>query len=115
MTWLALAWKWFLGTTVGRWIVGVGVVAVAIAGALAVAFVKGKHAQADTDKAKDAGAAQQAAQEAAAAANRSADAVRATNDEISKMPDAGTQRVGDATAGPADWLRTNANRDQAGS
>lgn len=54
MTWFALAWKWFLGTTVGRWIVGIGAVLVGIAALAYVAFRKGKHAQADTDKAKDA-------------------------------------------------------------
>jgi gas vesicle protein len=108
-------WASFLTTRIGRWIVGIGAVIAAIAAAVLVAFVKGKHSQADTDKAKEAGAAQQAAQEAATAVQHSADAVRATNDEISKMPDAGTQRVGDATAGPTDWLRTHADRDQASS
>src|SRR6185437_7214119 len=100
IVWLAAIWKAFLGTTIGRWLVGSGVVILAALGLAAVAFVKGKHAQADTDAAKDAGAAQRAAQEAADAVQHSADAVRATNDEISKMPDAGTQRIGDATAGP---------------
>lgn len=116
---MSALWAWFLGTRIGRWIVGIGAVLAAFVVAIASVFLygrgKGKTEQAEQDKAKDAGAEQQAAQEAAAAANRSADAVRATNDEISKMPDAGTQRVGDATAGPADWLRTNADRDQAGS
>jgi gas vesicle protein len=112
---MSALWAWFLGTSIGRWIVGIGAVIVAVAAAVLVAFVKGKHAQADTDKTKDAGAAQQAAQEVATAVQHSADAVRATNDEISKMPDAGTQRVGDATAGPTDWLRTHADRDQASS
>jgi len=108
-------WTWFVSTKIGRWIVGLSVTLAALAAALFVAFLKGKEHQAGADKAKDAAASQQAVQEAAAAVQQSADAVRATNDEISKMPDAGTQRVGDATAGPAQWLRDNANRDQAGS
>jgi len=111
IAWLAAIWKAFLGTTIGRWLAGIGAVILAILALAYVAFVKGKHAQADTDKAKDAGAAQRAAREAAAAVQHSADAVRATNDEISKMPDAGTQRVGDATARTAAaWLRDNALR-----
>jgi len=108
-------WAWFVSTKIGRWIVGITLVIGGLAAALFVAFLKGKEHQADADKAKDAEASQQAVKEAAAAVQQSADAVRATNDEISKMPDAGTQRVGDAVAGPAEWLRDNANRDKAGS
>src|SRR5574337_748249 len=109
-------WTWFVGTRIGRWLVGLGVLLAAL-GAMALAmFEKGKHAQAAKDQAKDAEASQRAAQEAADAIQRSADAVRATNDEISKMPDAGTQRVGDAAPdSAAGWLRAHANRDQAGS
>lgn len=51
---LAAVWKWFLSTTIGRWIVGIGAVVLALAVALYMAFRKGKHAQADADKAKDA-------------------------------------------------------------
>jgi hypothetical protein len=110
---LSAAWKWFLGTAVGRWIAGIGLTVVVAAGLLYVAFRKGKHAQADTDKAKDAEAAQRAAQEAAATLQRSADAVRQTHDEVSKMPDAGTQRVGDAAPdSAAGWLREHATRPQ---
>lgn len=113
MIWLATAWRWFLSTTLGRWIVGIGAALAAIGALVAVSFLKGKHAQAATDKAKDAEAAQRAAQEAAAAVQHSADAVRATNDEISKMPNAGTQRVGDAEPdSAAGWLREHATRSQ---
>lgn len=51
---LAVAWRWFLGTMIGRWIVGIGAVLAAVAALAAVAFLKGRHAQADADKAKDA-------------------------------------------------------------
>jgi len=48
---IAAAWKWFLGSTFGRWIVGVGTVLAAIAVLAYTAFLKGKHAQSDEDKA----------------------------------------------------------------
>ena len=47
-------WGWFVGTKIGRWLVGVTLVIVGLFAALAVAFVKGKHAQADEDKAAQA-------------------------------------------------------------
>jgi type VI protein secretion system component VasK len=116
MTWMLSAWTWFIGTKVGRWIIGAALVIGALAVAALEMFEKGKRAQAKTDADKDAAADQRAKQEASDAAKRSSDAVRATNDEISKMPNAGTQRVGDAAAdSAAGWLRDNANRDQAGS
>lgn len=80
LTALALAWKWFLGTTLGRWIVGIGAVLAAIAVLAYTAFLKGKHAQADTDKAKDAEQEVQAVQQATElqhAAQQAADAVPA--------------------------------------
>ena len=116
MTWLLSAWTRFVGTKFGRWIVGAALVIAGLAAALFVAFLKGEHKQAVTDAARDAKADQKAKQEAADAAKRSSDAVKETNDEISKMPDAGTQRVGDAAHdSAAGWLRDNANRDKAGS
>jgi len=54
MTWLAAAWSWFIGTKVGRFIVGIALVIGGLALTLYVAFRKGKHAQADVDKAKTA-------------------------------------------------------------
>lgn len=77
---IVAAWKWFLSTTIGRWIVGVFAVLAALAAALAIAFVKGKHAQAAKDQAKDAEASQQAAQVAQqtfTAANNAAAKVQA--------------------------------------
>lgn len=62
MIWLATAWRWFLSTTLGRWIVGVGAALAAVGALVAVSFLKGKHAQAAKDHAKDAEAAQRAAQ-----------------------------------------------------
>ena len=106
---------WLATTKLGRFALGLFALLVAFGATALAMFEKGKRTQADADKAKDAEAAQRTAQEAAEAVQRSADAVRATNDEISKMPDAGTQRVGDAAAGTAaGWLRDHANRDQAG-
>jgi gas vesicle protein len=107
-------WASFLTTRIGRWIVGIGAVIAAIAVAVLVAFVKGKHAQADTDKAKDAGAAQQAAQEVTDAANTRQEVDNAT----AKLPDAPTQTV--ATADPASaagelrddgWMRPGSSQD----
>lgn len=47
-------WAWFIGTRIGRWIVGVSLVIAGLAAALFVAFLKGKHSQADKDAAKQA-------------------------------------------------------------
>ena len=80
---MSALWAWFLGTTIGRWIVGIGAVIVAVAAAVLVAFVKGKHAQADTDKAKDAGAAQRAAQDVQTDASAAVAKVRA---DAAKQP-----------------------------
>lgn len=96
MTWLALAWKWFLSTTIGRWIVGVGAVLAALAIAIAAAFAegrrKGANAQATKDKAKDAQSLAQAAQEAVDAANVRKD----VDNETAKLPDAPAQSVASA-------------------
>jgi len=45
---------WVASTKIGRWIVGLALVIGGLAAALFVAFAKGKHAQADVDKAKTA-------------------------------------------------------------
>src|SRR5690348_17850896 len=37
----ARIWKWFLGTTIGRWLVGIGAVLAAALALAAVAFLKG--------------------------------------------------------------------------
>jgi hypothetical protein len=107
---------WLGGTKVGRWIAGIGAVVVAMLGLFAVGWLKGRKHEAEADQAKDAAVNAQQAKEIAEAVQRSADAVKETNDEIAKMPDAGTQRVADAAPdSAAGWLRANANRDQAGS
>src|SRR5574337_44144 len=73
-------WTWFVGTRIGRCLVGLGVLLAAL-GAMALAmFEKGKHAQAAKDQAKDAEAAQraaQAAQETFTAASNAAAKVQA--------------------------------------
>jgi hypothetical protein len=107
---------WLAGTKVGRWIAGVGAVVVAMLGLFAVGWLKGRKHEAEADQAKDAAEQVEAVQAANDAANRSADAVRQTHEEVAKMPDIGTQRVADAAPdSAAGWLRANANRDQAGS
>lgn len=77
MTWLAAAWSWFIGTKVGRWIVGVCAVVAALGAALLVAFVKGRQhgkreglADAAEQAVKDARAAQQVTTDAAQAAEQ---------------------------------------------
>jgi gas vesicle protein len=111
---MSALWAWFLGTRIGRWIVGIGAVIAAIAAAVLVAFVKGKHSQADTDKAKEAGAEQRAAQAVTDAANTRQEVDNAT----AKLPDAPAQTV--ATADPASaagelrddgWMRPGASPD----
>lgn len=77
---MATIWEWFLSTTIGRWIVGIGAVIMAALGLGAFAFMKGKEHQADADKAKDAQAETQAAKQAQAIqtdAQKAADAVPA--------------------------------------
>lgn len=54
-------WAWFIGTKVGRWIVGIG----AVLAALAVAWLTGHHKGAETQAATDAKAQGQSAAEAA--------------------------------------------------
>lgn len=105
-------WTWFIGTKVGRWIVGLVLVIAGLVAALFVAFLKGKHSQVKTDDATAAQAQVDTVQASLDAANHSADAVKVTHEEVSKMPDAGIQRVGDAAAGTAaGWLHDHANRD----
>jgi hypothetical protein len=79
-------WAWFVGTRIGRWIVGIALTLAGLAAALAVAFVKGKHAQADTDKAKDAQAAQRAAQAAQDTQQAASDAADKVRQDAAKQP-----------------------------
>lgn len=111
---LAAIGKWFLGTTVGRWIVGIGAVLAALAVALYVAFRKGKHAQADTDAAKDATEQAQAAQQVVQAATTRQE----VEHETEQLPAAPAQTV--ATADPHSaagqlrddgWLRDDPGKD----
>jgi hypothetical protein len=95
MTWFAAVWRWFLSTTVGRWIVGIGAVLLGILALAYTAFLKGKHAQVAKDQAKDAQSLAEAAQEAVNAANVRKD----VDNETAKLPDAPPQSV--ATADPA--------------
>lgn len=109
-------WAAFLTTKAGRCLAAIGGFLLALAVFALYVWRKATQHQADKDEAKDAAVNAQQAKEIAEAVQRSADAVKETNDEIAKMPDIGTQRVADAAPdSAAGWLRANANRDQAGS
>jgi membrane protein implicated in regulation of membrane protease activity len=51
---MAALWAAICASKLGRWVAGVALTVGALIAALLVAFVKGKHAQADRDKAKQA-------------------------------------------------------------
>jgi hypothetical protein len=107
-------WTAFLTTKAGRCLAAIGGFLLALAVFAFYVWRKATQHQADKDEAKDAAVNAQQAKEAAEAVQRSADAVKETNDEIAKMPDAGTQRVADAAPdSAAGWLHDHANRDQA--
>lgn len=78
MIWLATAWRWFLSTTLGRWIVGVGAALAAVGALVAVSFLKGKHAQAAKDEA-------QRAKETAESAQMAQDVYRTASDAATKV------------------------------
>ena len=99
MTWLLTAWSWFLSTRIGRGLILVAGLLAAIAGACLYWFERGKHSQADKDKAKDAEAAKRAAQAAQetfaaatdAAAKVQADAAKQAPPDPVKRDDFNTQ------------------------
>ena len=79
-------WTWFVGTRIGRWLVGLGVILAAV-GAMALAmFEKGKHAQAAKDQAKDAEAVQRAAQAAQETFTAASDAAAKVQADAAKQP-----------------------------
>lgn len=86
MTWFALVQKWFLSTAIGRWIVGIGAVLAAAAVLAFTAFMKGKHAQATTDAAKNAEAQQRAAQVAQDVQTDASAAVAKVQADAAKQP-----------------------------
>jgi hypothetical protein len=90
-------WAWFVSTKIGRWLVGIAVTLAAVAAALVVAFVKGKHAQADKDAAKDDQSLADAAQQVVTAAN----ARQEVENENAALPDAPPQTVANASPGTA--------------
>lgn len=79
-------WTWFLGTTIGRWIVGLGAVLAAAAVLAYTMFLKGKHAQADTDAAKVAEQYAKDAQAAQATYTAANDAVAKVQADVAKQP-----------------------------
>lgn len=86
VTWLLTAWRWFLSTSVGRWIVGIGAVLLGVLALAYTAFLKGKHAQATKDQAKDAEAAQRAAQAAQQTFTAATDAATKVQAAAAKQP-----------------------------
>lgn len=83
---IAAAWKWFLSTTLGRWIVGICAVLLGILALAYTAFLKGKHAQAAKDQAKDAEAEQQAAQVEQQTFTAASDAAAKVQSDAARQP-----------------------------
>jgi hypothetical protein len=79
-------WAWFVGTRIGRWIVGIALTLAGLAAALAVAFVKGKHAQADKDEAQRAKETAESAQVAADVQRDAANAADKVRQDAAKQP-----------------------------
>ena len=84
---LAAIGKWFASTKVGRWLIGLGAVALAALALAYTAFLKGKHAQAGEDAAKD--------------AQEQADAVKVAADTYRQASDAAAKVEADAAKQPA--------------
>lgn len=94
---IASLWTWFLATRAGRWIVGLCAALVALFTALAVAFVKGEHAQAGKDAARES----QSLADAAEQAVKATQARMEVDDENAKLQPAPPQKVADAAPGTA--------------
>ncbi len=77
---------WLATTRIGRWFIGVGAVILAALALASAAFLKGKHSQADKDKAKDAEAAQWAAQAAQETFTAATDAAAKVQVDAAKQP-----------------------------
>lgn len=92
---LSAAWTWFVGTKVGRWLVGMTLALAGLAAALFVAFLKGKHAQARTDEAKAAQASKEAAQTAATVQADAAQAAQKVQADAAKQPPPDTVKRND--------------------
>lgn len=87
---IGAAWAWFSGSTLGRWIIGVGAAVLAIGGALVLGRRQGRQAQEQDQEAED------------------HEAYRDTVDTRRRIED-GVRRAGDGTA--ADELRRDWSRD----
>ena len=77
---------WLATTRIGRWFIGAGAVVLAALALAFAAFQKGKHSQADKDKAKDAEAAQRAAQTAQETFTAATDAAAKVQADAAKQP-----------------------------
>lgn len=88
------AWVW---EKVGKWMALLGALATAIFAALEYGKHEGKQQQADADAAKSAKQQVQQAQAVTDAAKTRSE----VDNETAKLPDAGTQRIGDAKPGTA--------------
>lgn len=86
MTWLAAIGKWFLSTRVGRWIVGIGAVVVAMLGLFAVGWLKGRKHEAAADEAKDAAEQVKQAQVAQATYQAASDAAEQVRQDAAEQP-----------------------------
>jgi hypothetical protein len=90
-------WAAFLTTKIGRVLAAIFAFIIALGAGLWIVFVKGEHAQAKKDAAKD-------SQSLADAAEQVVNATQArmeVEDENAKLPDAPPQKVADATPGTA--------------
>lgn len=77
---------WLAGTRLGRWAIGLFALLVAFGAAVFTAFLKGKHAQAAKDQAKDAEAAQRAAQAAQQTFTAASGAAAKVQADAAKQP-----------------------------
>lgn len=97
---------WFASTKIGRWLIGLGAVVAAILAALGIGWARGRKAQADANKTKDA----ETIAEAAQATVNAAVVRQEVANETAKLPDAPAQRVLDADRNTAaghlrEWMR----------
>jgi hypothetical protein len=97
VTWVAALWARFCSSWLGRFLIAIAGVVVAVFAALVYGWHRGQKEQADEDAAKDATKTVQQAQAVGDAAK-----VRTEVDsEIAKLPDAPAQQIGTAAAGTA--------------
>jgi hypothetical protein len=82
----AVIGKWFLGTTIGRWTVGIGAVVVAMLSLFAVGWLKGRKHEAEADQAKDAAEQVKQAKVAQETYQAATDAAEQVRQDAAKQP-----------------------------